>query len=296
MIFGWWSRLLGSPPIEETAGARAHRLSLVGDLTFEVIPLKSLEAALEALPSGSRVSVTASPAKGLATTQEVTERVMGAGHVAIPHISARMVRDRAHTQELAAWLRAAGVATMFLVGGDEENPGAYPDAPAFLRDLLETDHGLDTIGVTGYPDGHALIGDDALHSALHDKQKLLADAGVKGYCSTQMCFDSAKILEWLSEERSSGMTLPVHLGVAGVVDKTKLLTMGARLGIGQSLRYLRKNRAAITKMMTTTSYDPNDLLLPMSSRLGELGVEGLHVFTFNQVEATASWRANCLLS
>lgn len=278
----------GSPP--ETEQAQAHRLHLIDKMTFEVIPLKSLTEAEAALPPGASVSVTASPAKGLEATQEITERLVGDGYQAIPHISARMVRNRQHTKELADWLRATGVATLFIVGGDADPPGDYPDAIEFLADLLNQDHGLTTIGVTAYPDGHATISNSQLHEALHDKQALLQEAGIAGYCSTQMCFDPGAIEGWLRSERAEGMTLPVHLGLSGVVDRAKLLTMGARLGIGQSLSYLRKNRRAITSMMTAASYDPNDLLIPLANAMHELDVQGLHVFTFNQVAATDAWR------
>ncbi len=278
----------------ESEESRAYRLALVEGLTFEVIPLKSLDAALEALPPRSRVSVTASPVKGQDATCEIAERAMAMGHLAIPHVSARMVPKKARTAELAAWMRSAGVKTMFLVGGDADPPGAYFDALSFLRDLLECDHGLDTIGVTAYPHGHPLISDRLLHKALHAKQQLLASAGLNAYCSTQMCFDPARIKRWLRAERAEGLNLPVHLGIAGVVDRARLLTMGARLGIGPSLRYLRKNRTAITKLMTVASYNPDDLLIPLSSSLDELDVCGLHVFTFNQVAATARWQSSCL--
>ena len=286
------SRLRRAPLAAETLAARYCRLRLIKGLTFEVIPLKSLDAAIEALPAGSRVSVTASPVKGQDATCEITERLLGLGHVAIPHVSARLVPDRARVVELAGWLRSAGVSTMFLVGGDVESPGAYSDAASLLRDLLECDHGLTTIGVTAYPHGHPLIADGALHEALHAKQELLASAGVEGFCSTQMCFDPDRIESWLRAERASGLTLPVHLGISGVVDRTKLLTMGARLGVGPSLRYLRKNRAAITKLMTSRNYDPDHLLAALSPHLADLGVTGLHVFTFNQVAATTAWQTS----
>ena len=286
------SKLRRAPLSAETLGARHYRLHLVRDLTFEVIPLKSLDAAIEALPAGSRVSVTASPVKGQDATCEITERLMEFGHEAIPHVSARLVADRARVTELAGWLRSAGVSTMFLVGGDVESPGAYSDASAFLRDLLECDHGLTTIGVTAYPHGHPLIEDAVLHEALHTKQALLAEAGVEGYCSTQMCFDPERIEDWLRGERAAGLTLPVHLGISGVVDRAKLLTMGARLGVGPSLRYLRKNRAAVMKLMTSPNYDPDHILMALSPSLDDLGVTGLHVFTFNQVAATVTWQAS----
>lgn len=278
----------------ESPQARAHRLALIDDLTFEVVPLKSLDDAIAALPAGAEVSVTCSPTKGIEETQRVAADLHDRGFVPIPHISARMVRDRHHVDELAGWCRSLGLGRIFVVGGDAEQPGAYAGAVEFMEDLLATDHGLHTIGVTAYPDGHAFLSDETMREALLRKQQMLNDAGVDGYCSTQMCFDPDTIAAWLRAERDRGLTMPVHLGVCGVVDKTKLLTMGARLGIGDSLAFLRKNVGAVVKMMTTVSYDPDDLLVPLSADLLDLGVTGLHVFTFNQVAATNAWRDSVL--
>lgn len=279
---------------EESAAAKAHRLQLIDDLTFEVVPMKSLTGAIEHLPAGCEVSVTCSPVKGIEETQRITEDLLAKGYVAIPHISARMVRDHAHAVELAGWFRSTGVDRIFVVGGDHEEPGDYPGAVEFLADLLETDHGLHTVGVTAYPDGHAFLSDEIVRNALAQKERLLTQAGVAAFCSTQMCFDPITIGKWMRQMREQGIEMPIHLGISGVVDKTKLLTMGARLGIGQSLSYLKKNKAAVAKMLTATSYDPNDLLIPLSDDMLNLGVDGLHVFTFNQVEATNNWRTAVL--
>ena len=288
--------VFGTKKYDESPEAKAHRVTLIDELTFELVPLKSLDAAVQALPAGAEVSVTCSPTKGIEETQRLTAELQSQGFVPIPHISARMVRDHTHTVELAEWCRELGLRQIFIVGGDAEVPGEYPGAVEFLADFLTTNHGTDTIGVTAYPDGHAFLSHETLRWALHEKQRLLAEAGVNGYCSTQMCFDPDAIAKWLRVEREMGLTLPVHLGISGVVDKAKLLTMGARLGIGDSLKYLRKNVGAVVKMMTTISYDPNDLLLPLSSDLLDLGVTGMHVFTFNQVEATNTWRESVLSS
>ena len=274
----------------ETPAERSRRLQLIEATNFEVIPLRSLDDALADLPTGSRVSVTASPAKGLDATLEIAEKLLAGGHTAVPHISARLVGGPAHTRAIASWLRATEVDEIFLVGGDVTEPEHYHDALSFLRDLLELDHGLRRVGVTAYPDGHPLIEPAVLHEALHAKQATLAEAGLDGYCSTQMCFDAGRIVNWLGGERRAGLTLPTHLGIAGVVDRARLLSIGVRLGIGQSLRYLRKNRRAVTRLMTVPHYDPNDLLVPLSAHAAELGIRELHIFTFNQVAATAAWR------
>jgi methylenetetrahydrofolate reductase (NADPH) len=109
-----------------------------------------------------------------------------------------------------------------------------------------------------------------------------------------MCFDPDQIRSWLTAERQNGLTLPVHLGIAGVVDRTKLMTMGVRLGIGSSLGYLKKNRKAISSLLSRSDYNPDTLLEPLQADLQPLGVAGIHCFTFNQVAATDTWRRQVL--
>lgn len=283
-----------SPSLPESATARANRLNLIDGMLFELVPIKNLSDAVAGLPPGARVSVTCSPVKGILETQRIVSDLAERGFAAVPHISARLVRNRAHTAELAGWFRSVGVTEAFVIAGDVAHAGDYAGATEFLRDLLDTDHGLTTVGLAGYPDGHPFLSLAQMHEALHAKQVLLADARVHGYCSTQMCFDPAKVVSWIRGERDAGLTLPVHLGVSGVVDRKKLLATGMRLGIGQSLSYLKKNRVAVTKLLTSASFDPSDLLLGLSEDLESLGVRGLHVFTFNQVEATNAWRLACL--
>ena len=274
----------------QPAGPNPDVQELIRNSAFEIIPLNSASEAINALPPKSRVSITASAAKGQAATLELAEELVIRGHHAIPHFSARLIRDRGQVKDLAAWAKYVGVTTAFVIGGDATEPGPYHDAHTFMRDLFEYDHGLDTVGVAAYPDGHPLIGEDERRHALFAKQDLLAEAGLRGYCSTQMCFDPAQIIAWLKAERSDGLTLPVHLGIPGAVERAKLLTIGARLGVGQSLRYLHKNRRSMAKLLGSSAHDPSELLEALSSQLTPLGINGLHIFTFNQVETTAAWR------
>ena len=69
--------------------------SLIADARYEVIPLKNLEAQLPHIPAGASVSVTCSFAKGQQTTLDLTKRIIGLGHQAVPHFSAR---DRKSTR------------------------------------------------------------------------------------------------------------------------------------------------------------------------------------------------------
>ena len=268
---------------------------LVAGMTYEVVPLKNLAGEIPNLPAGSRVSVTCSPNKTIEQSLDIAEGLAADGHSPILHIAARMVADHAHLQRIAGRLDSLGIDEVFVIAGDAPDPGDYPDAMAVLRDLLDLAAGqIRHVGVGSYPDGHAFISDEDLHTALHEKQALFADAGVEGHVSTQMCFSASTISSWLRRERAAGFELPVHLGVPGVVDRSKLMTMGMRLGVGASLSYLKKNRTGVVKLLTSSSYNPSRLLDPLADEVTELGIAGLHVFTFNQIGATAEWQRSII--
>ena len=269
--------------------------SLIAEARFEVIPLKNLEAQLEHIPAGSSVSVTCSVNKGQQATLDLTRRIQELGHMAVPHFSARLAEDDVAAKQLATFCRDQGIEEIFLVAGDAPEPaGKYDGVVAFLRDFLCMDHGLRRIGVTAYPDGHSLIPKDVVHQALHDKQALLAEAGIPAFASTQMHFDTKQWIQWARDERASGLTIPLHIGAPGAIDKMKLISLSTKLDIGSSVRFLKKNSGAIGRLLRPGGYDPIKFLTPLSKVADELNLEGIHLFTFNNVQATAEWQQKAI--
>jgi methylenetetrahydrofolate reductase (NADPH) len=257
---------------------------------YEITPMSSAPAAIADLPPRSEVSVTCSPVKGISATFDLAMQAIAQGHTVIPHISARMVADHAQVGLIAQWCQYLSITKLFVIAGDAERPfGPFDGGVSFLQALLAHDHGLTTIGIAGYPDGHAFLPPEVLHEALHDKLGLIAAAGLQSFVSTQMCFDAATIAGWIDVERRAGMMAPIHLGVPGAVERTKLLSMGARIGVGASLRYLKKNRAAIRQLVSPNSFDPLELIEPLQGHAAALGIIGAHLFTFNQVASTRAW-------
>jgi methylenetetrahydrofolate reductase (NADPH) len=270
-------------------------LAAVEDMTYELVPLKSLEGQIEHLPTNARVSITASPAKTLEETLDICAWLLDLGHRPIPHLAARMVGDADHTKSIAARCKALGLTEVFCIAGDAEVPGNYADAMEFLREFLDVAAGdITRVGVGCYPDGHAFIPRESLREALAEKQQLFAEAGVAGHASTQMCFSTEAIRSWLEGERADGLELPVHLGVPGVVDRSRLLNMGMRLGVGNSLRYLKKNRSGLIRLFASSGYNPSNLIDPLAKDFERLRITGLHTFTFNQVEATHAWQRSAV--
>jgi methylenetetrahydrofolate reductase (NADPH) len=250
----------------------------------------SLARAVGELRPGSATSVTCSPTRTIEATLDATADLVAAGHDATPHLSARMVRDRRHLREIATRLADTGARRVFVVGGDADPPGCFRDAVEMLDELLGLDPAIDHVGLPGYPDGHPLIPPDALRAALQRKQDLVLASGRTAHVATQMCFAGRTIREWLRRERAAGLTVPVHLGIAGPVDRAKLVTIGVRLGVGPSLRYVSKNRHALARLLGPRPYRPERLLRSLTGGTGPVPIDGLHVFTFNQVGATESWR------
>lgn len=261
------------------------RQRLLANTIFEVIPMKNTAEKARDLPAGATVSVTASPDKGMMATVELCESLAADGYRIIPHISARMLQSVDELKTIIGRVKDAGASKAFIVGGDATDGTAFPDGIALVRALAEMDHPFSEIGVPAYPEGHPSISDSVLHDALVSKQ-LHAD-----YMATQMCFDAGRIASWLRTERAAGVTLPLVVGIPGVTDPVRLATIGARIGVGQSLRYLRKNRAAVLKLLKPGPYDPTklvDRLAPLATDPG-MNAIGLHVFTFNQIEPTVAW-------
>ena len=277
-------------PSPLTAQQRAALRELVAAPKFELIPMSTTLERAEALPAGSLVTVTASPAKGMEATIEIAEALSARGHTAIPHLSARMIRDRAHLSDLLQRLDAAGIRRVFAVGGDAKDPGDSPDGLSLLRAIDEAGRPLDEIGIPSYPEGHVNVDVEVLLRALKEKQSH-AD-----YMATQLCFDPATIATWVGHMRAEGIELPMHLGTPGVADIRKLMGTAARIGLSDSARYLRKQRRVAFRLLFGGTYGPEGLLEGLAPALVDptADIQALHVFTFNQVAQTVEWQGKML--
>lgn len=271
-------------PAERRALARLLRAPL-----FELVPLRDALARADALPPGCATTVTASPSHGIEATIELCEGLIARGHEATPHLAAHMFHDRAHLRGVLDRCRDIGVRAAFVIGGDAKDRGELHDGLALLRAMDELGHPFTSIGVAGYPEGHPAIPADRLLSSLLAKQEH-AD-----HVTTQMTFDGEAIAFWIRRIRADGVTLPVHLGVPGAVRIRKLFRVAARIGVGGSLRYLRKNRQLIHLLFRPT-FTADRLLLSLGSSLadGSSDIRRLHIFTFNQIEETVAWQRRLL--
>jgi methylenetetrahydrofolate reductase (NADPH) len=266
---------------------RAALDRVLADPTFELIPLKNVREQAAALPRGATASVTASPGKGIDATVELAIELEGAGMRAIPHLSARMIRDRAHLAELLTRLKDAGIDRAFVVGGDADEPGEFLDGLSLLRAMADLGQLPAELGCPCYPQGHPDIPEAALAQALRDKAPFVH------YMTTQLCFDAKQIATFIAARRTEGITLPVKLGIPGVAEIPKLLSISARIGVKDASKFVLKNARFVGALLRSGGiYRPSKLMRDLAPLIADpaADVMGLHVYTFNNVAATVEWR------
>jgi methylenetetrahydrofolate reductase (NADPH) len=260
---------------------------LVRSASVEIIPLRGAEEKVRLLEPGTTVTVTCSARLGLERTLEHVERARAAGYRVVPHLAARQVVDRAGLRSFVGRVAAVGVTDLFVIGGDAAEPaGRYESATALLRELAEMDHPFERIGVACYPEGHPKAPDEALVEALLDKQVYAS------YLVSQLCFDPNAIVGWLAAARRAGIHLPLRIGLAAPMSTRKLAELSLRIGVGASVRFLGKQHGLVGNLLLGSSYRPRELLGGIGPEL--LGdpatVEGVHLFSFNQIDATVGWQ------
>ena len=255
---------------------------------LEVIPAAGVERAVfEHVPRDVTVTVTSSPTRGAEATFALTERLVGEGYSVVPHLAARLIADRTALVALLERFDAAGVRDVFVVAGDISRPaGHFEGAADLLAAMAEVGHGLERIGITGYPESHAFISDDETIQAMFVKIPFAS------YIVSQICFDAGVIAQWIRRVRDRGVALPIYIGLPGPIDAVRLLRLSKRVGLGDSARFLRRHGSWMGRLVRPRPYRPELLLERLAPDLArnDNAIAGLHLYTFNEVEETEKWR------
>jgi methylenetetrahydrofolate reductase (NADPH) len=258
---------------------------------FELMPFDSFEDEIQHLPDGASIAITTSPKLGIEKTVERSEEAAAQGYEVIPHIAARYIEGPEQLEEIARRLTEAGVTDIFVPGGDKEEPvGEFESAHDLLVALDDIDYEFDEVGITGYPEGHDFISEETLAEEMEKK------APYATYIVTQLCYDPETILEWIEAVRDRGVDLPIEIGIPGVMKYEKLLKISRKVGVGDSVKFLRKTTGLVgfVKQFVGSRgrYRPDDLIDGLGPYVGDdtYNIRGLHIYTFNQTPDLEGWR------
>jgi len=258
---------------------------------YEVLPTDNAAELVAAyVPHEVTITVTASPRRGMPQTIHLAVALARLGYRAVPHLSARLIRDRVELGQIVEALQGAGITNVFVVAGDAREPaGVFPDALSLLA-ALPPDHGFTEIGVTGYPESHPFIHDDVTIQAMWDKRHHAT------YIVSNMSFDPESVKRWVGRVRNRGVQLPIHIGMAGVADPARLLRLSTKIGVADSARFLRGHPSWVARMFRPGGYEPGRFVSALMPDIAmpERRINGLHIFTFNEIEPTERWRREML--
>ena len=260
---------------------------------MEIIPVPGIEEKLGTLQKNMHVAVTCSPTKGVDATLELTEKLITQGFQVTPHISAKCVKGEKHLETIIKKLDTLSIKSIFVPGGDGPEPmGEFSNAYDLLKALQKSGHNIEKIGIAAHPEGHPDINEKILMEAL-EKKKDLAD-----FIVTQMCFDATALGDWLVRINKQGIHLPVWVGLPGAIERGRLVRTSLRIGVGDSLRFLRKKSQVAAELMKSSVYTPEKLVTGISNYkdITDTNLVGYHIFCFNQIEKTEKWRNRMISS
>ena len=252
---------------------------------YEIMPFPKGEAQAAELPEPVRLTVTTSPKHGVDHTLDVSERLRALGHGVTVHLAVRMVRDRAHLESVLERASAAGIDDLFVVGGDAPEPhGPYRRPGTSWRS---------SPSIRCAPRASAWA---PIRRATRSSRsgcsptRCMRKNELADYMATQLCFDPQVLLRWLEGVREQGVTLPLYAGVPGPIERRKLLEISVKVGVGASLRFLRKQHG-ILSLLKRPGHEADTLRDELVPLVGDqtLGLAGLHLFTFNELVATWEW-------
>jgi methylenetetrahydrofolate reductase (NADPH) len=277
------------------AGANVTAASALAELLrrprYEVLPLEGIEEDVAAsLGKDVIITVTGSPSRGLDATLELSEWLAREGYAVVPHLPARQVRDQAHLDELLDRISAARIRRLFVPAGDASAvEGQFHGAADLLAAMGPRRADFDAIGITGYPESHHLISDEETIRAMFEKAEMATEI------ISQICFDAGTIADWIGKVRARGTHLPIWIGLPGIVDYRKLFRISARIGLGESARFLGHQHGLLSRLLTRR-FTPDRLVRELAPTAAdpEARVAGFHLYTFNEVERTERWRRETL--
>ncbi|MBF9036356.1 methylenetetrahydrofolate reductase [Rhodobacterales bacterium HKCCE2091] len=266
------------------------------DYSIEVMPrtAEKVEDFRALLPEGTRVYIAHIDGTEIGDMVATAKRLSEAGMQVMPHFPARSIPDRATLADWIARYRGeAGVDQgLILAGGIAEPRGEFESSIQLLESGMFD--GFRRLHVAGHPEGNKDIdpngGDAAVMEALRWKQAFSKNTDAEMAIATQFCFDAGPIIAWADRLRAEGITLPVHIGIAGPAKLQTLIKFAIACGVGPSLKVLQKRAMDVTKLMLP--YEPTDVLTALAAHKAanpEFNIERVHFFPLGGIKTNANW-------
>ena len=266
--------------------------------SIEIMPrtAEKVESFPDLLPPGTRVYIAHIEGTPIADMVATARRLAEDGFVVMPHFPARVI---ANAETLADWIARyqveAGVNQALLLAGGVAKPhGDFHSSMQLLETGLFDKAGFTRLHVAGHPEGNRDIDPDGsdrnVMEALRWKQAFAERTDADMALVTQFAFEARPIIAWADRLAAEGITLPIHVGIAGPAKLQTLLKFAIACGVGQSMRVLQRRARDVTKLVTPS--EPTEVIAALAAHKAAhpgFGIEQVHFFPLGGIKPTAEW-------
>ncbi len=266
--------------------------------SIEVMPRTAakVDSFRDLLPEGTRVYIAHIDGTPIEDMVATAARLAREGYPVMPHFPARIIAD---APTLADWIARyqgeAGVdQALLLAGGVAEPAGDFHCSMQLLETGLFDKAGFTRLHVAGHPEGNRDIDPDGsdrnVAEALKWKQDFSERTDASMALATQFCFEARPVIAWADALREAGITLPIHIGVAGPAKLQTLIKFAIACGVGPSLKVLQKRAMDVTKLMLP--YEPTEFIAELAAHKAanpDFNITNVHFFPLGGVKSNAAW-------
>jgi len=276
-------------------GATQQVEAFLQGYSIEVMPrtAEKVEDFRALLPRGTRVYIAHIEGTPIEDMVATAKRIAGEGFDVMPHFPARIIHSKAVLTDWVARYKDVGIKQGLLLGGGVNTPAGDFDNS---MQLIETGAfaGFERLHVAGHPEGNKDIekdgGDKVIMQALKWKQDFANRTDAAMAITTQFCFEAGPVIAWANRLAAEGISLPIHIGVAGPAKLQTLIKFAISCGVGASLRVLQKRAMDVTKLLMP--YEPTDFVTELAAHKAAnpgFGIEQVHFFPLGGIKTNATW-------
>lgn len=266
--------------------------------SIEVMPRTAakIEDFRAILPSGTRVYIAHIDGTPIADMVATARRLNEEGFPVMPHIPARSIARKVELEEwLGRYQGEAGVTQALLLGGGVSAPaGEFTSSIDMIETGLFDKLGFKRLHIAGHPEGNKDIDRDGssrlVDQALLWKQDFASRTDADVALATQFAFDARSVTDWAERIQAMGVTIPIHVGVAGPTKLQTLIKFAIACGVGPSLKVLHKRAMDLSKLLVP--YEPTEVIAGLAdyktANPNSL-IEQIHVFPLGGIGPSAEW-------
>lgn len=272
--------------------------SLMRGASIEVMPRTAakIDDFRALLPEGTRIYIAHIDGTPIDDMIALAKRLSAEGFSVMPHLPARIIPGET---EFSDWVRRyaeeAGVREALVLGGSPTTPnGPFESSIQLMETGVFDKYGFKRLHVAGHPEGNrdiepierSIIVDDALRW----KAAFAAQNGIDMAVITQFMFDGQGLFEWLARLEELGLSMPVHVGLAGPAKLQTLVKFAIACGVGPSIKVLQKRAKDLSQLVRP--YTPAEMLTQISEYQGARTtslIKGLHVFPLGGIRASTDF-------